>query len=110
MRLTTPAALLLTGLLAAGTPRVGEAPLRAHLAFLAVAPQAEVDGRLLLQDALALCATPVLTLGLHEAHPWLAPLRRALRPLAYRTRIYAVNFEGSVALDGRPAQPEAAVL
>ena len=91
-------------------PRVGQALQQTHLAFLAVAPQAEVDGRALLQDALALCATPVLTLGLHQAHPWLAPLQRALAPLAYRTRIYAVNFDGSVDLDGRPAQPEAAVL
>ncbi len=91
-------------------PRPGQALEQTCLAFLAVSPQLEQGICALIQDALKHCTTPVLTLGLHDQHPWLDKLTRTFRPLSYRTRIYAVNFDGPIALDGRAAQPEAAVL
>jgi hypothetical protein len=91
-------------------PRVGRALDMTHLAFLAVSPPLDQEAEALIEDALAISPTTVLTLGLHAQHPWLASLIRACRPATYRTRIYAVNFDESVTLDGRPAQPEVAVL
>ncbi len=91
-------------------PRVGQALDLTHLAFLAVAPPLGGEVAALIEDALTISPTTVLTLGLHAGHPWLASLIRAYRPTTYRTWIYAVNFEDSVTLDDRPAQPELAVL
>jgi len=91
-------------------PRVGQALDQTYLAFLAISPSLEYEVVALIEDALALNPARVLTLGLHADHPWLAPLLHSCRPATYRTRIYAVNFDESVALDGRPAQPEVAVL
>lgn len=91
-------------------PRVGHALDLTHLAFMAIAPPLDGEVTALIDDALAISPTAVLTLGLHAGHPWLASLVRAYRPTTYRTWIYAVNFDDSVALDGRPAQPEVAVL
>jgi hypothetical protein len=91
-------------------PRVGQALDLTHLAFLAVAPPLDQEIVALIEDALAINPTAVLTLGLHTSHPWLASLVRTYRPTSYRTWIYAVNFDDSVSLDGRPAQPEVAVL
>jgi hypothetical protein len=82
----------------------------ASLAFLMIAPPLDRQIESLIEDALAINTTAVLTLGLHEQHPWLSALKRAFRPQAYTTCIYAVNFESSITLDGRPAQPEVAVL
>jgi hypothetical protein len=82
----------------------------ANLAFLMIAPPFDHHIEALIEDALAINTSAVLTLGLHERHPWLNALKRAFRPQAYRTCIYAVNFESSITLDGRPAQPEVAVL
>ena len=64
----------------------------------------------LVEEALALCGTPALTLGLHAQHPLLPALQRHFKPLHYRTRIYAVHFDVPPVLDGRLAQPEVAVL
>lgn len=91
-------------------PRVGQALDQTYLAFLAVSPPLDQEVAALLEDALAISPTTVLTLGLHAQHPWLASLMRAFRPTTYHSRIYAVNFDESVTLDGRPAQPEVAVL
>lgn len=91
-------------------PRVGQALDLTHLAFLAVSPPFDEEVNALIDGALAINTTAVLTLGLHDQHPWLASLVRSYRPTVYRTQIYAVNFDDSVALDGRPAQPEVAVL
>lgn len=89
-------------------PSVGQSLDQTFLAFLS-APQSPllID---LVRDALALCPTKVLTLGLHAQHPYLDDLQRTFHPLTYRTRIYAVHFAEIPVLDNRPAQPEAAVL
>jgi hypothetical protein len=91
-------------------PRVGQALDQTYLAFLAVSPPLDQEVAALIEDALAISPTTVLTLGLHAQHAWLASLMRAFRPATYRTRIYAVNFDDSAILDGRPAQPEVAIL
>ena len=64
----------------------------------------------LVRDALAMCPSEVLTLGLHGAHPALPALLRAFRPTTYRTIVYAVCFDPPPHWDGRPVQPEVAVL
>lgn len=91
-------------------PPIGQALDQTYLAFLAVAPELECDASALIEDALAICPTAVLTLGLHAAHAWLDCLIRSFRPATYRTRIYAVDFGETAELDGRPAQPEVALL
>jgi hypothetical protein len=83
---------------------------QSYLAFLADGNAAPSDLVALLQDALAICPSEVLTLGLHSAHPALPALRRAFKPACYRTLIYAVSFDELPELDGRPVQPEVAVL
>ena len=68
----------------------------------------------LVEDALALAATPLVTLGLHAWHPQLPRLQARFKPWCYRTRLYAVSDAASHAdtlpLDGRVAQPEVAIL
>ena len=91
-------------------PRVGHALDQTSLAFLAVASPHEDGVVELLRDALALCPSTVMTLGLHAGHAWHGSLSRAFGPLTYATRLYTVSFEGMIELDGRPAQPEVAVL
>jgi hypothetical protein len=93
-----------------GLPAPGAALAQTFLAFFAASPRLDISARALVEDALAHCATPVLTLGLHAAHPWLEPLRQALRATAYQSWIYSVSFDDPPAADGRPAQPEAALL
>lgn len=91
-------------------PPVGQALDQTYLAFLAMAPELESEASPLIEDALAICPTAVLTLGLHAGHAWLEPLTRSFRPTTYRTCIYAVDFGETVELDSRPAQPEVALL
>jgi hypothetical protein len=91
-------------------PRPGQALDQTSLAFLAVSPSLEGQIVRLVEDALSRCPAEVLTIGLHDRNPWLAPLRRTFRPAVYKTLIYAVCFEDSIPLDGRPAQPEVALL
>lgn len=98
-------------------PAVGQPLDQTYLAFFALAPEsgpAPLNLTEVLADALALCPTAVLTLGLHADHPWLKRLEAVFRPARYRTRIYAVDFPSSgldsPQLDSRPAQPEVALL
>lgn len=91
-------------------PRPGQALDQASLAFLAVSPSLEGQIVQLVEDALGRCPAEVLTIGMHDRHPRLTPLRRAFKPAAYKTKIYAVSFKDSTPLDGRPAQPEVALL
>ncbi|MDR2111546.1 MAG: hypothetical protein LBQ62_00330 [Candidatus Accumulibacter sp.] len=91
-------------------PPVGQTLDQTWLAFLAVAPGMENEAFPLLEDALAICPTAVLTLGLHAGHAWLGPLARPFCAAVYRTCIYTVDFGEAAELDGRPAQPEAALL
>lgn len=91
-------------------PRVGQVLEQTSLAFLAVDPELEERIAPLMEDALALCPTAVMSFGLHAGHPWLDRLTRSFRPATYRTRIYAVDFGAAPALDERAAQPEVALL
>lgn len=91
-------------------PSVGQRLDHSHLAFLAVCPRFGPDPFSLVGEALALSTTTVLTLALHGEHPWLGPLVRRYRPAQYRTGVYAVTFGLAPSLDGRPAQPEVAVM
>ncbi|MFZ2268289.1 MAG: hypothetical protein WAV95_11995 [Azonexus sp.] len=91
-------------------PPVGRPLDQSALAFFAVAPVLADAVPELIEDALARCPTAALSFALHAGHPWLAGLLRHFRPATYRSWIYAVSFAAPASLDGRPAQPEAAVL
>lgn len=82
----------------------------AFLAFFV--PGTEDTGEMvaMIRDALALSPSEVLTLGLHATHPALPALLRAFRPVVYRTIIYTVCFAQPPQWDGRPVQPEIAIL
>lgn len=91
-------------------PRLGDALAHSFMAFFAC--EADAPGVLipLIEDALTLAATPVLSLGLHAQHPALAQLQAHFKPWCYRTRVYAVSDTHPLPLDGRLAQPEVAIL
>jgi len=91
-------------------PPVGRPLDQSALAFFAVAPALADRLPELIEDALARCPTAALSFALHVEHPWLATLLSQFRPATYRSWIYAVSFAAPARLDGRPAQPEAAVL
>lgn len=91
-------------------PKVGGSLNQAYIAFLAVSDTMKGDIGDLIRDALALCSTEVLTLGLHERHPWLTELNRKFKPFDYRAHIYTVSFGENPSMDTRPAQPEVAIL
>lgn len=91
-------------------PRLNERLDQSFLAFFAVPAEDASRMVALVRDALAICPSEVLTLGLHAAHPALPALLRAFRPATYRTIIYAVCFARQPEWDGRPVQPEVAVL
>ena len=83
---------------------------QAFLAFFV--PGTEDTGEMvaMIRDALALSPSEVLTLGLHATHPALPALLRAFRPVVYRTIVYTVCFAQPPQWDGRPVQPEIAIL
>ena len=92
-------------------PPPGAALDQSFLAFFTVAdPDDSVRMSTLIEDALALCETRVLSFGMHAEHPWLTPLRHLFSPAQYRSRLYAVTFGEPLELDGRLAQPDAAAL
>lgn len=91
-------------------PHVGDALAHSFMAFFACDTDMESALIPLIEDALALAATPVLSLGLYAQHPALARLLARFKPWCYRTRIYAVSDAPSLPLDGRMAQPEVAIL
>lgn len=92
-------------------PAVGAALDQTFLAFFASATEDPDIIIPLVQDALALCPSKTLSLGLHRGHRALPSLMKVFRPLTYRTVIYSVCFdEQPAAWDGRPVQPEAAIL
>ena len=78
--------------------------------FFAVAPALAGSVPALVEDALVRCPTAAASFALHAEHPWLPALLRNFRPTTYRSTIYAVSFDAPARLDGRPAQPEAALL
>ena len=92
-------------------PAPGQTLEQSYLAFFAVdTPEQGSAPGALIEDALSLCGTQVLTLGLHAAHPWLAQLQGSFRPVQYRSCIYRVSFEEAGSLRACPAQPEVALL
>ena len=93
-------------------PAQGAALGQSFIAFLTLAPEAVADratARALLADLLSKCSTPVAALGLHDEHPLLHVLA-SFKPMRYAARVYAVEFDEPAHLDGRPVQPEAALL
>ena len=83
---------------------------QSFLAFFAPGTEDASEVVPLVRDALAISRSEVLTLGLHAAHPALPALVRTFRPAIYRTIVYAVCFGNPPQWDGRPVQPEVAVL
>lgn len=91
-------------------PAPGQALDHSYAAFLAVGDGLQMPPAVLLEDALALCSTGALSLGLHDGHAWLPQLLRHFRPVQYRTRLYAVDFGQAMIPRTLPAQPEIAVM
>jgi len=92
-------------------PRLNRPLDQTFLAFLAADGASPNEMVALVADALALCSSEVLTLGLHGNHPALPTLFRAFKPASYRTLIYSVNFDdGRLNFDDRPVQPEVSIL
>jgi len=86
-------------------PRQGHALDHTFIAFFAMrSPTVEA-----IEDLLTHCTTPVATIGMHAENP-LREIVQRFKPMAARSRVYAVAFDGSVPPNGRPAQPEAALL
>jgi len=79
------------------------------VAFLALSDAALADADRLLQDLLSHCTTPAASLGLHANHP-LVRIIAKFKPIPYPARVYAVSFDGTPPPNGRPSQPEAALL
>lgn len=98
----------LTGQIA--LPRLNQQLDQRFLAFFAPGTEDASEIIPLIRDALAISASEVLTLGLHATHPALPTLIRTFRPAIYRTTVYAVCFDQPPTWDGRPVQPEVAVL
>ena len=90
-------------------PREGGALDQTFIAFLALADSALSNADVLLKDLLSHCKTPAASIGLHATHPLVNVIEK-LKPLPYPARVYAVSFEGAPPPNGRPAQPEAALL
>jgi hypothetical protein len=90
-------------------PREGGALDQTSIAFLALSDDALGDPAALLEDILSHCRTPAASIGLHAAHPLISAVKR-LKPIPYPSRVYAVTFDDCVVPNGRPVQPEAALL
>jgi hypothetical protein len=86
-------------------PRQGHALDHTFIAFFAMrTPTVEA-----IEDLLSHCTTPIATIGMHAENP-LRDIVQRFKPMSARSRVYAVAFDGSVPPNGRPAQPEAALL
>lgn len=86
-------------------PPEGGALDHTFIAFFAMeSPSVEA-----IEDLLSHCTTPVATIGMHAENS-LREIVQHFKPMSTRSRVYAVSFDGSVPPNGRPAQPEAALL
>jgi len=91
-------------------PDEGGALDQTFIAFLALSEPALGDARELVEDLLSHCQTSTASVGLCAAHP-LIPVVKRFKPISYPARVYAVSFDGTPPPpNGRPAQPEAALL
>jgi len=95
-------------------PAVGQSLEQVYISFLAFETDESttID---LLREALAKVAARgahVATLGMSPTHPLYSRILREFAPIQYRVRVYAVSWPGEerVASDGRPVQPEVAML
>ena len=95
-------------------PAVGQPLEQVYISFLAFETDESttID---LLREALARVAARganVATLGMSPTHPLYSRILREFAPVRYRLRVYAVSWPGEekVASDGRPVQPEVAML
>ncbi|HEX3067094.1 MAG TPA: hypothetical protein VHX14_00855, partial [Thermoanaerobaculia bacterium] len=79
------------------------------IAFLALSDEELPIASALLQDLISHCKTRAASIGLHAKHP-LVPVIKKLKPLQYPARVYAVCFDEAAPKNGRPVQPEAALL
>lgn len=86
-------------------PRQGGALDHTFIAFFAM----ESPSVAALEDLFSHCRTPVATIGMHAENPLRAIVER-FKPMSVRSRIYAVSFDGTTPPNGRPCQPEAALL
>jgi hypothetical protein len=91
-------------------PRPGNAVDQTYLAFLAADAKRAPRLPELVADALSLCSTAVLTLGISSRDPGLQELATRFRPASYAMTVYTVAYGEPPDLDGRPVQPEVAVL
>ena len=90
-------------------PREGGALDQTSIAFLSLDDESSSNGSALLRDLLSHCGTRAASIGVHPRHP-LVPAITAMKPIKYPARVYAVSFDGLVPPNGRPVQPEAALL
>lgn len=86
-------------------PREGQALDHTFIAYFAM----ESPSVAAIEDLLWHCATPVATIGMHAENP-LREIIETFKPLSTRSRVYAVSFDGTPLPNGRPFQPEAALL
>ena len=91
-------------------PQPGRPVDQTYLAFLAAdgshaPPLADLVG-----DALAICDTSVLTLGIDPGEAIRQEIERRFRPRSYAMTVYTVSYAAPPDLDGRPTLPEIAVL
>lgn len=91
-------------------PPAGQALDQCFLAFLETETGAPANFAELISDALSLCASQVLVLGLDAGHPAIGAIRARFKPATYRSVIYTVSDGGQPSLDGRRVRPEVAVL
>jgi hypothetical protein len=90
-------------------PPEGGALDQTSIAFLSLDDESSSNGSALLCDLLSHCGTRAASVGLHARHQ-LIPAITAMKPIKYPARVYAVSFDGLVPPNGRPVQPEAALL
>ena len=90
-------------------PREGGALDQTSIAFLALNDEEQPNAGVLLRDLLSHCKTRAASIGLHANHPLVRVIKK-MKPLQYPARVYAVCFEGAPPPNGRPVQPEAALL
>lgn len=89
-------------------PQMGQAIDQSFLAYFACDNSERVAD--LVVDALRLCATPVMTLGLPATAPFTATLIAQTRPRVYRTCLYGVKLVGQPTWESRMVWPEVALL
>ncbi len=93
-------------------PAIGDRLPQSFLAFAAFAEEATSDNSFVdaaIRDLLSHCPTSVAAIGLHDAHPISASIKK-LGPLTYRSRVYSVEFDGESSVGEFPVQPEVALL